>query len=83
MPFVIQRCDYSLKQYSSWVDRYIFNADFTVTDRGDGFRTWHHGDRSARDVFREHIFGRFIDDEHGARSISEIGVSNVMVERPT
>ena len=80
MPFVIQRCDYALRQYSSWVDRYSFNADLSVTDRGPGARTWKHGDRSARDVFRDHIFGCFIDDEHGARSIGEIGASNVMVE---
>lgn len=69
-----------LRQYGSWVDRYVFNADFTVTDRGDGFRTWHHGDHSARQVFRDHVYGCFIDDEHGASSIEEIGATNVMVE---
>ena len=32
------------------------------------------------ELFRDHVFGCFIDDRHGASSIGEIGVDNVMVE---
>jgi hypothetical protein len=32
------------------------------------------------ELFREHVFGCFIDDVHGTRSIGEIGVDNVMAE---
>jgi len=31
-------------------------------------------------LVKDHIFGCFIDDPHGARSVYEIGVDNVMVE---
>jgi predicted TIM-barrel fold metal-dependent hydrolase len=33
-----------------------------------------------REVFRDHIFGCFITDDHGVRCIDEIGVDNVMIE---
>jgi hypothetical protein len=32
------------------------------------------------ELFRDHVFGCFIDDRHGAASIGELGVENVMVE---
>ena len=34
----------------------------------------------AKQVFRDHVYGCFIEDRHGALSIEEIGVDNVMVE---
>ena len=35
---------------------------------------------SPSELFRDHVFGCFIDDVHGASSIEEIGVDNVMAE---
>jgi predicted TIM-barrel fold metal-dependent hydrolase len=37
-------------------------------------------DRRPSDVFRDHIYGCFIDEEFGVRIIDEIGVDNVMIE---
>jgi hypothetical protein len=34
----------------------------------------------VRQVFRDHIYGCFIDDAHGIRSLDEIGEDNVMCE---
>jgi predicted TIM-barrel fold metal-dependent hydrolase len=33
-----------------------------------------------REIFREHVFGCFIDDHHGIASIDEIGEDNIMCE---
>ena len=33
-----------------------------------------------RELFRDHVFGCFIDDEHGIASIDEIGEDNIMCE---
>ena len=35
---------------------------------------------NLRELFREHIFGCFIEDHHGIASLSEIGENNVMCE---
>jgi len=32
------------------------------------------------EVFRQHVYGCFIDDIHGVRNIREIGIDNVMIE---
>lgn len=31
-------------------------------------------------LFRQHVFGCFIEDQHGVNSVDEIGVENVMIE---
>ena len=35
---------------------------------------------SVMDTFRKHIYGCFIDDLHGVKSLDVIGVDNVMIE---
>jgi predicted TIM-barrel fold metal-dependent hydrolase len=35
---------------------------------------------NLREQFREHVFGCFIRDEHGIKSIDEIGEDNIMCE---
>lgn len=34
----------------------------------------------VRQVFRDHVYGCFIEDTHGVRTIDEIGIENVMIE---
>jgi predicted TIM-barrel fold metal-dependent hydrolase len=35
---------------------------------------------NIRELFREHVYGCFIDDHHGIASIDEIGEDNIMCE---
>jgi predicted TIM-barrel fold metal-dependent hydrolase len=35
---------------------------------------------SPKQLFRDHVFGCFINDDHGVRCIEEIGIDNVMIE---
>lgn len=49
---------------------------------------WDHGaaastprpDRSPAELFRDHVYGCFIDDRFGAANLERIGVDNVMME---
>ena len=79
IPYVLERCDYVLDRQRSWA------AESVEVDLFSGART----SRLSRGpvqlqqpsaLFREHMFGCFIDDAHGAKSLDSIGVDNVMIE---
>lgn len=81
IPYVLERCDYVLERQGYWAARGDFSGDLVsgtakaAEDRG-GL------DLSVppSQLFREHVYGCFIDDIHGANSIDLIGVDNVMIE---
>jgi predicted TIM-barrel fold metal-dependent hydrolase len=83
IPYVLERCEYTLDRQGAWSAKKELSLDFGE----DGMKVvMKDSDRAAnysvppRELFRDHIYGCFIDDEHGARSIDLIGVNNVMIE---
>lgn len=81
IPYTLERCDYVVERQGYWAGKGDFSGDLltggaSVTEGSSGI------DLSVRpsEVFREHVFGCFIDEVHGPNSISEIGVDNVMIE---
>jgi hypothetical protein len=78
---VLERCDYTLDRQGYWATKsdYTLNLNAgTAESRGEG---------TARDfnlvpsqLFRERIFGCFIDDIHGIDCLDAIGIDNVMIE---
>lgn len=78
IPYALERADHSLESY-----RHMLDMDFSVdllTGETVPVPARHVISRLPSDVFREHVFGCFIDDEFGARHVDEIGADNVMIE---
>jgi predicted TIM-barrel fold metal-dependent hydrolase len=81
IPYALERCDYVVDRQGYWAAKGDFTGDITK-----GGATAVEGsagvDLSAlpSQLFREHVFGCFIDEVHGPASIDVIGVDNVMIE---
>jgi predicted TIM-barrel fold metal-dependent hydrolase len=73
IPYFLERAEQVLDKQRHWVQR------------GVGF-SGHAGmdadldDLDLRALYHDHVFGCFIDDVHGLRSLDEIGEDNVMCE---
>ena len=80
IPAILERADYVFDRYAP---RLKTGTGFGLTGMGSvDAGEFNRGSVDVRpsELFREHVFGCFIDDRHGAASIEEIGVGNVMVE---
>ena len=80
IPAVLERADYVFERYAP---RLKSGTGFGLTGMGSvdaGEFNFGSIDSKPSELFRDHVFGCFIDDLHGAHSIEEIGVDNVMVE---
>ncbi|HWE57402.1 MAG TPA: amidohydrolase family protein [Acidimicrobiales bacterium] len=80
MPYYLERVAYVVDRHKDWVTRFVrdaagrYSAPTADPVLPDLFTY------DAKEVFRKHVYGCFIDDAHGMRSIREIGVDNVMIE---
>lgn len=81
MPFFLDRCAQVVDKHRYWIEKGDVRHDSlsghvqVLEDAGvdlEGF--------SVIDTFRNHIYGCFIDDLHGVKSLDVIGVDNVMIE---
>ncbi len=84
IPYVLERCDHVLETQRAWAAKAIdidydtgtASADETraVVDEIDAFSSL------PSTLFREHVYGCFIEDAFGSQNIRTIGVENVMIE---
>jgi len=81
IPYVLERCDYTLDRQGAWAAQGDFSVDLksgkVEVNTSVGARTF---DQVPSQLFRERIFGCFIDDIHGIDCLDLIGVDNVMIE---
>ncbi len=80
IPAILERADYVFERYAP---RLKTGTGFGLTGMGSvDAGEFNAGSVDVRpsELFRDHVFGCFIDDRHGASSIDEIGIDNVMVE---
>ena len=80
IPAIVERADYVFERYAP---RLKTGTGFGLTGMGSvDAGEFNDGSVDVRpsELFRDHVYGCFIDDRHGAASIEEIGVDNVMVE---
>ena len=81
IPYVLERCDYTFDRQGAWASRGNFHLDLAggkiEADVTDSVQTRF---TLPSETFREHIFGCFIDDIHGADCIDSIGIDNIMIE---
>jgi predicted TIM-barrel fold metal-dependent hydrolase len=80
MPYFLERAEKVFAKQKYWAGR----GDWTI-DLADGNLILNEAktmpvDFDVRKLFRDHVYGCFIDDDHGVKSIAEIGVDNVMIE---
>jgi predicted TIM-barrel fold metal-dependent hydrolase len=82
IPYVLERCDYTLERQGYWASKGDYSLDLSqgkVESRGGG--SSQPGVASIpSELFRERVFGCFIDDVHGLDCLDLIGVDNVMIE---
>jgi predicted TIM-barrel fold metal-dependent hydrolase len=73
IPYYLERAEQVLDKQRHWVKRGVQFMEHATTDVDlDTI--------DIRGLFRDHIFGCFIDDAHGIASIDEIGEDNIMCE---
>jgi len=74
MPYFLERAEQVVDKQRYWVARGARFMDYAGSDDVD------MDTLRIREIFREHVFGCFIDDHHGIASIEEIGEDNIMCE---
>ncbi|WP_433521497.1 amidohydrolase family protein [Nocardia pseudovaccinii] len=74
MPYFLERCEYTVAQHRSWMMK------GTTLDASEHAGVPDLMDFDVRETFRKHVYGCYINDEHGAKNIRSIGVDNVMAE---
>jgi predicted TIM-barrel fold metal-dependent hydrolase len=81
MPFFLEKAAQVVEKHQFWIAngdvRHDSLSGRVEVDEGaaidlEGF--------SVMDMFRQHIYGCFIDDVHGVRNLDAIGYDNVMIE---
>ena len=73
IPYFLERAEQVLDKQRYWVQRGVQFMEHAATEVDlDTI--------DVRELFREHVFGCFIDDAHGIASIDEIGEDNIMCE---
>jgi predicted TIM-barrel fold metal-dependent hydrolase len=85
MPYFLERAEQVFDKQRHWVKKGVQFHPFRP--REEGGNTSRHDFAEVdvdtidlRALFREHIYGCFIEDRHGIASIDEIGEDNIMCE---
>ncbi len=73
IPYFLERAEQVLDKQRYWVQRGVQFGEHATTDVD-------LSTLNVRELFRNHVFGCFIDDHHGIASIDEIGEDNIMCE---
>jgi predicted TIM-barrel fold metal-dependent hydrolase len=79
MPYVLERIEFTMERRGEQ-----FSEGTDIGYSGFEYKpgVWDPAlmEIPTRQLFKDHVFGCFIDDPHGVDSIDEIGVENVMLE---
>jgi predicted TIM-barrel fold metal-dependent hydrolase len=73
MPYFLERAEQVVDKQRYWVQRGVQFMEHATTEVD-------MDTLNIRELFREHVFGCFIEDHHGIASIDEIGEDNIMCE---
>jgi len=80
IPYFLERAEQVVDKQRFWAAR--FDIDMNAThDRGESRSASKFSlDTDVRRLFKDHVFGTFIDDQAGLRLLDIIGEDNVMLE---
>ncbi|SHN45263.1 amidohydrolase family protein [Cryptosporangium aurantiacum] len=73
MPYFLERAEQVYDKQRYWVQRGVTFSDHAGTDVD-------LSELNIRQLFRDHVYGCFIEDQHGVDSIDVIGEDNIMCE---
>jgi predicted TIM-barrel fold metal-dependent hydrolase len=73
MPYFLERAEQVVDKQRYWVQRGVKFMEHATTEVD-------MDTLNIRQLFREHVYGCFIEDHHGIASIAEIGEDNIMCE---
>jgi len=83
IPYILERADYTLDRQGHWSAKNDVKIDFGAEGISIEIRESdraHYFERPPSELFKEHVYGCFIDDNCGIESLDVIGVDNVMIE---
>ena len=89
IPYYLERAEYTIDRHRHWVNTAAGVMGSMGMAAGGSYKELTAEELSVlpdlnnmdvRAIFRDHIFGCFIMDYHGMRSLDEIGIDNVMAE---
>jgi predicted TIM-barrel fold metal-dependent hydrolase len=80
IPYFLERAEQVVDKQRFWASRYDINMNATH-DRGEETKSASFSlDTDIRRLFRDHVYGTFIEDQAGIRLLDIIGEDNVMLE---
>ena len=80
IPYFLERAEQVVDKQRFWASRYDINMNATH-DRGEEqLAASFDLDTDVRRLFKDHVYGTFIDDQAGIRLLDIIGEDNVMLE---
>jgi predicted TIM-barrel fold metal-dependent hydrolase len=81
IPYILQRASWVLDRNRAWVegDVELDSSAAWVDDQAKGAKA-ESFDVPLEQMFRDHVYGCFIDDIEGVRNLEAIGYDNVMIE---
>jgi predicted TIM-barrel fold metal-dependent hydrolase len=80
IPYFLERAEQVVDKQRFWASRFDINMN-AAHDRGESKAASRFSmDTDVRALFKEHVFGTFIEDQAGIRLLDIIGEDNVMLE---
>jgi predicted TIM-barrel fold metal-dependent hydrolase len=80
IPYFLERAEQVVDKQRYWASRFDINMN-PAHDRGEQkSAATFNMDTDIRQLFRDHVYGTFIDDQAGLRLLDIIGEDNVMLE---
>jgi predicted TIM-barrel fold metal-dependent hydrolase len=80
MPYFLERAEQVYAKQRFWAAKSDFTIDLATGKLVQNEARTMPQEFDVRRLFREHIFGCFIEDHHGIKNVDVIGVDNVMIE---
>jgi predicted TIM-barrel fold metal-dependent hydrolase len=83
IPYVLERLDHVVETQRAWATKKMeldFSTGTVVDVGGAAFDDVDAFSVLPSELFRDHMYGCFIQDEYGARNLGAVGFENVMIE---
>ena len=80
MPYFLERAEQVYAKQRFWAAKSDWTIDLATGKLIQNEARTMPSEFDVRQLFRDHIFGCFIDDIHGVKNLGAIGVDNVMIE---
>jgi predicted TIM-barrel fold metal-dependent hydrolase len=82
IPYMLEHLDYTWERQRHWAASGLVTLDDAIAGQGGGEHPESalNFDTPPSEIFRNHVYGCFIDEQFGVDVIDYIGIDNVMIE---